>query len=428
MEVLISMFVMSVGLLGLLALLPLGAFKMAQAMRDDRASTLARSALDDLAIRGYLRPDMWLEANGNAMPTLQADGTYLPAPPYAIDPLSLSNPLNTTVPDWFPTTAGPTPPVSRITLRAALRGPDGEWGVAGIDDDGNGIVDDAGEMDAAGSDDTTPISFPLAQRIFVSEDDVVYNIPSNRDFRTTLAVWTVGADGGWGFAGTDDNNDTVTDDPGEAGWPGSDDRSPVVNAAGDYSWLVTISPSLDDLRSGAVAALRNYSAAAVVFQKRNLITPPNTPIADPPQERMVFADFPSTGVAFGGGDVQLRTAGGAKWLDVKPNQWLMLSGSFPDAYLNATTSGSVTHRTVLAWYRIAAVDEGTQGGAAGPWSRYVTLAGPDWPARVVNGQTIYEDADTSTNGLPTVYATIFEGVAAVHEQTIKLEGFSIWAP
>jgi hypothetical protein len=411
MEVLISMFVMSVGLLGLLTLLPLGAFKMAQAIRDDRASTLARSALDDLAIRGYLRPDMWLDASGNAMPTLQANGTYLPAPPYAIDPLAVSSPLNaTTPPGEFPTshlaTAAVAPRIIRITLRTDPPPPLPSPAV--------------------------PMPYPLAERILTAEDDVVYNIPKNPDFRTTVAGWTVGADGDWGVSGTDDNGDGVTDDPGEAGWPGSDDGSPV-NAAGDYSWLVTISPSLDDLRSGAVAALRNYSAAAVVFQKRNLLTPPNTPQPDPPAERMVYADFPSTGVAFGGGDVQLRTTGGAKWLDVKPNQWLMLSASFPDAYLNATTSGSattVTHRTALAWYRIAAVDEGTQGGAAGPWSRYVTLAGPDWPEMTVSGQTIYEDADTSaaSMGLPTVYATIFEGVAAVHEQTIKLEGFSIWAP
>lgn len=41
-------------------------------------------------------------------------------------------------------------------------GPDGGWGVAGTDDDGDGYIDNLGERGFAGSDDVTPVARPIA--------------------------------------------------------------------------------------------------------------------------------------------------------------------------------------------------------------------------------------------------------------------------
>ncbi len=72
-------------------------------------------------------------------------------------------------------------------------GPDGDPGVTGVDDDGNGITDDLSELDFPGSDDSK------------------------------------GADGQWGVAGVDDDNNGTVDDESERGFPGSDDHRTVKN-------------------------------------------------------------------------------------------------------------------------------------------------------------------------------------------------------
>ena len=43
-EVLVAMFVMAIGMISLLTLFPLGAMQVGQALRDDRATQLARQA------------------------------------------------------------------------------------------------------------------------------------------------------------------------------------------------------------------------------------------------------------------------------------------------------------------------------------------------------------------------------------------------
>ena len=70
-------------------------------------------------------------------------------------------------------------------------GPDGQWGVSGVDDDSNGTPDDITEAGWNGSDDRSDLN--------------------------------PGRDGAWGVAGVDDNGTSPTDDVLEAGYAGSDD-------------------------------------------------------------------------------------------------------------------------------------------------------------------------------------------------------------
>src|SRR3972149_4361023 len=58
-EVLISMGILTLGLLGVAALFPVGGFYMQKAEIADNGSAIAQSALADIVARGMLDPDTW---------------------------------------------------------------------------------------------------------------------------------------------------------------------------------------------------------------------------------------------------------------------------------------------------------------------------------------------------------------------------------
>jgi hypothetical protein len=71
-EVLVAMFVLTIGLMGILALFPLGAAQMAQAVKDERTAQLAD--LCDTHVRYWWR-NAWLNPDGSLKTDAQALGT-----------------------------------------------------------------------------------------------------------------------------------------------------------------------------------------------------------------------------------------------------------------------------------------------------------------------------------------------------------------
>ncbi len=107
---------------------------------------------------------------------------------------------------------------------------DGAPGIAGVDDDGNGIIDDLSEEGYGDDhnvflygDDQTDFDGPFAD--FNGDGDYTYDpqpfIDEGNPFND--AAWELGLDGEPGVAGVDDDGMNGIDDPGEIGWPGSDD-------------------------------------------------------------------------------------------------------------------------------------------------------------------------------------------------------------
>lgn len=104
LEVLIAIFVLSIGLLGIAALIPLGKLAMMETEKSDRTGACGRAALRDVKVRRMLDPGSWFGGNPNmpifvidplyyaANPTIFGDTTPLPqAPclgglPYTLDP------------------------------------------------------------------------------------------------------------------------------------------------------------------------------------------------------------------------------------------------------------------------------------------------------------------------------------------------------
>ncbi len=462
LEVLVSMFVLAVGLLGLASLLPVASFYASEAQKYDRAATLAQQASHDVVIRGYLEPKSWLATTGlyavqisAPAPPLNPDYTsYLSTsaaganagggvpflPPVVIDPLAISyqaniqalNALNglppgPAPPPLFPAFPVPAPgaafgqpPVQlaaapaiyRLTLDSARSWP---------------VEEPLVPVGAA------PIqtSFPLAQRLFSSNDDLVFQPNGNSDYR-----------------------------PGTLGFTSPD-------FAGDYSWLLTVAPDVDDVFQQDMANMDRFTVSVVIFYKRDLNLDQSTTTLDvkkAPPERMVFADlldasaqafaagtvFPS-GNNFAGGAVRLRTptpgtttpTSTAAWLDVKPNEWLMLSGfmysptSLPPSVVTAPLPNfTQTPPPVVApnfapvpfcqWYRIAGVGETLPIAGGGGWYRDVQLSGPDWNNFFYYGspaQSYSYLAPDQPNAYPVQYqfATLATGAIAVYQSTITLD-------
>ncbi len=122
MEVLISMFILSVGLLGAAALLPAGRHEIVEAYKLETAAMVGRNAIQDLQIRGYLNPANWVNHSGNDFFnatslkkfSFSANGntTYYSYPFFAIDPLGIAAGL----PENFPQSSA-TNPLKRIRPR-----------------------------------------------------------------------------------------------------------------------------------------------------------------------------------------------------------------------------------------------------------------------------------------------------------------------
>ncbi len=79
LEVLASIGVLSIGILGLAALLPIGRFTLLQATKADRAGDCGRAGLRDVVVRRMLDPNNWTVGAGS----MQA---------IAIDPLGMTSP------------------------------------------------------------------------------------------------------------------------------------------------------------------------------------------------------------------------------------------------------------------------------------------------------------------------------------------------
>ena len=394
LEVLISIGILSVGLLGLMALIPLGHHDIVEATKMDRGATLGRVSFRDLEVRGYLRPDMWCDkaVNGTS-PMLWSNGG-VPTPPdaFVIDPLLCGYALahGQPFPDTFPygTPCGGNPPViPRVTLRAAYNSSSqpGSW---------------------------SQMTYSMADRLCRLGDDLAFIKPDDAKLPPAMSY--------------------SYDSPGG--------NRMTRQFEGNYCWLVTVAPAVTemgtDTRSGFMApppagwtppagwnqatwTTRQYTVSVAVCYKRKLsdyITPDAVRA-----ERMVSATV-ATGL--GGGEVVLETRPPANktWLEkLKPGAWLMLSATVPTLDANGSPATDPNNnnqpitRMHLDWYRINAVDDGADLASSG--QRHVTLHGPDWPtSAVVNAASVPI----------ATYATLVDGVVGVYQKTITLDGTSPW--
>ncbi|OYV91438.1 MAG: hypothetical protein B7Z73_05520 [Planctomycetia bacterium 21-64-5] len=395
-EVLISIGVLSIGVLGVASLLPVATFYTNDANKYDRSSTLAQEAYHDLLVRDYLSAKKWVDPLGAF--------TYHNASAVVVDPLGLGyawfqQPLPSPMPVYFPAfpNNGTSPPAANgpILYRGSV-------------ESGNSWPDSAPLPTAT----TNPILLPfkMADRIFRSNDDLVFDLPSDTDLR-----------------------------PQSVGSLLSPDFT------GEYSWMFTAVHTPQDINNAI--NMDRYKVSLVVFRNRDLtLWASGLHAESPPPERLVFADFiqpPLVNVPFyNGGSLRLWVQEpnasptpdqpNRHWLDnVKPNTYLMLMANFIDGA--AVAKGQPYPR--VAWYRITNVGlNGINGTDAAPvlvstnpnvWALNVTVAGDDWPPLNYNytgtATTLWQSVNPNNTAVPTVYCALVDDAVAVYEDVITLD-------
>ena len=385
-EVLISCFVLSVGMLGLAALLPIGRMTIMEATKADRSGDCGRAGLRDLKIRRMLDSQSWAWYKNPANETDDASGSVTdqqniltvlatsnevplwtppanpPAKSFLIDPLyrAYNDPYcytNNIVPSFGDNTAG-VALIPRFTMRGL------EWYQNG----------------AAFAVFTQAQQKGLSEPIFLWPDDMVLSMPEEMSPPQPIGRPRL-----------------LQDITGRN----------VMN--GDYSWFATVTPAnrptIDT--SGATpkvvwpsASRVRFTVSIVVCHRRDFLEPngsgnpmrekwvdipPGSPLASPP----TFGGLIDGGI--GGGTVQLSAPINDDNVKVKENDWVALCSK---------VTGN------CKWYRVVGVGEGSQS---------LTLAGPDW-------QLIPRASDSQNHD----YLVAPKGVIGVYTTTVEMDQDPAW--
>lgn len=416
LEILISMFVLMIGLMGVASLFPVGGFYMAKGERYDRGAVMAEQALDELRTRGMLRPEYWAYAG---FPPFVEDGATLPHVPHLVHP--------TTEPLEAGTFNVDLSNFSQLEVgRAFVLDPMGAATAifdAGLTD---AWVFPYWDLDAAnvhfampnewqGNLTTNPVGYPqnnwpirritvndaigamstsTAETIFRLRDELAVELPEDGD-QPARQLWEL------------DKTGTATDPRLTREWQGN------------YSWLATVVPSSTD----GIAALQPtdngygstfYEVSVAVIYKRDTTIDPTLGRENP--ERSIRAELNIGGelVLFGPD----RQTVDAAVKDVRPGEWIAVAG------INQSNGDFL-----LRWYRLLSLDTETENpndsdyidpgllnAPSNPAYRRAMLDGPEWPPPPGGAVAVIN-----------LRAIIIPGVTTVATQALPMERQSLWS-
>lgn len=319
-EVLFSLGIVTVGLLGVMIIVPLAGLRTAQGTIADGADRMGRNAIRAFDVYQMRRPDSWAQVNTGSAPASPTFATYPnpwahpfnPGEAFCIDPLyiaahaSSSGTFDIVRFPYYSTTPPPAvipPTMRRVTLRSLPGG-------------------------TINPPPPPPIIVPAmsveqASQIFLGDDDLTFNLPKDR---------TIPPQQKFNFGGTSGVEGLKRQ------WEGR------------FSWLATVVPKPGYSND-------TYMLSVVVFHRRDYVAVDAERVVD-------VTAFNSNGN--NGGDVVLH-AGSDDDLKMREGEWLMLAG------MNAS---SQTH---FRWYRIQSTDAGPVENSGGGYDRDLTLFGQDWP-------------------------------------------------
>jgi hypothetical protein len=488
LEVLVAMLVLTVGVLGMAAIIPLGKLELAEGDMSDNASTVGRWAFRDLSVRGYLRPDMWADpvtgrpvmgtmtgaidrysltptTAARVFTSMSISGGASMRPPYVpivIDPLMLA-----------PANFGATSP-NATALTGAEQDHRALCNVfpysAGLGGEADGLPEGS-ELCPVMPRFTlrtmppslltpTPIRYTmrydLASRIFRGSDDLTIDVPEG-DLRVRpqqeFAINTDYSDPMTTFAPTDG---TIVSTTNSAALNAKGTLSGVLyrKYLGTYSWFFIVEPSLSEAfvpvtnnstmmmprtagPYGAPPVGRQHRVWVVVCQQRDLRPLPDDTIHLPGEnglgERMVWVDFLDRGTVRIRASGLTTEAGAMKALDLRTNQWFAVLGRYEEKTLASlpNSRGQPQMRYVMEWYRVTGVaDRAQPDGSTGTWFREATVAGRDFFGL---GFTFFDEDDYAYKDIGqsfqpiTGWGVIVKGVRGVYEKTMYDEGKSSWS-
>jgi Tfp pilus assembly protein PilV len=471
-EVLIAMGILTIGLLGVASVFPVGSHYMQKGETADRASAIAQAAFNDLLARGTLNPESWRtwEDAQNLRHTV-ATNVFRPTPllnnsytrrfaetyrvqkasqavatnlskadaerenslefgsVFVIDPIGVASIAHVNPDAPMPLRLGAAFPASRVwTAGVQSSAPNcwWTWKESAITNTGAlGVawpirrVTFGQPINNPGGVSHRALDAPLAERLFSAPDDLVMDLPTAQD-KPAIQPWRL--------ANLD--NGTSANDPLRR------------QSRGNYSWIVTVAPTTPEGRDALATdpSGHMYEVSVVVFYKRPVgsVTPVGSDGADlriantellQQNERAAAARIISTGL--NGGEILLTRFDTIPNSTIEPQEspfnnlktgnWIMLCGPHPN---------STAERPLLVsrWYRVLAIEGKNERldqwgnpttNATEPERRLVSLRGPQWPWQP-SSTTNYEDISNA------LYVCIPTGAVAVHSKKIRLEGNSIY--
>ena len=439
-EVLIAMGILTLGLLGVAAIFPVGSYYMQRAEISERGAQIGRAAMNQLVTIGMLDPGRWMVMTPFPLsPTsdrwntrFPSDGRYCPA---------AGNPPAATFVRPFAETL-----VQALSQSSLLAG---DTTLIGKQFGNAFVIDPIGvsamAMPNNSNANRNQIASPFPSSVFsLGSGSPFYSVWQSAGVGNTGQTWpirrvTFQQPNGWQlsarmaahhFRGRDDlafDLPDRDDRPAEQNWDITTDvnGTPIPLArqwTGDYSWLATVVPSTSAARNAMATNPESYSydVSVVVFYKRvmNPVLPASNidSIAASAYERAVVARIISTGLT--GGEVLLeRIPVNQEVIDedpfqqLKSGQWIMLCGPHPNSHVNTSTNLPTGEpRFVMKWYQVISIDNEGPEVSDPALQRLVTLRGPEWP---------WIPGGTYSNSL---CAGIFRGAVAVHTKTLRLEG------
>lgn len=202
--------------------------------------------------------------------------------------------------------------------------------------------------------------------------------------------------------------------------------------SGQYSWFATVNPLPGGVyASVSVVVVKNRERA---FNVPTVTTPPDDPEGNAISERLGYVTYGS-GFTGGAGGIVHVVSNGNTISRIRSDDWIMLSRN-----VSGTSAGPVWHR----WYRVVSVNgkaeefviDGTDstddtnlgarfssGAGTEVWRHKLLLDGPDWEFGFVVDPTVIPpvERDYADNSYAdNTYATIVEGVVSVTERVVLL--------
>jgi len=437
-EVLIALGILTIGLLGVAAVFPVGSWYMQKATVADQGSAIAQSVMNDAVTRGFLNPNSWYvmlpypsrsSTFGTWNTAFQCDGKYCPNPAgingtftrpfaaalaeaiaqpgaagdrtmvnkqlgaaYVIDPIgvaALAAPASSVFYNPF---ANPFPSSMNQfgSIATTLYSP--AWQSWGMNPSNTWPIRRATIQQADG----WQMSQSLANTLCSGTDDLATELPK-RDDRPAMQNW-----------------DVYKPTPASASLPMS------RQWAGDFSWMLTVLPITTAARDGMASNPEGheYQVSVVVFHKRSLPSsfPGNNAEAsnNSALERGVRAKVLTTGP--NGGELLLEKLNGdgiteSPFSQLRVGNWIMLCGPHPN-------SSNTNPKFVLNWYQVLSIDKEGTGiqPALNPNTQcVVALRGTQWPWQPATSLAVNSEL---SNGL---CVAICKGVVAVHTKSLRLE-------
>ena len=438
-EVLISMFVLLFGLMGVAAIFPVGSHYVIEGEKFDLASGIAQNAFEELKGRGMLRPEAWMYADNPIGPEELVPN--LPMPPYpqqfplvmqdengpnpgrfnvditnndhgpghafVLDPLGTANlivdPLRTDnmaelrfpyamrnlgnnyTNLWFQY----LPPVSYMAPQPLLSGR--TWPVRRIT---------VPVPDPTGNAAFIPMPGAVAETIFRLRDDLAVEQPDESDVPSIQR---------WDTADINPVTGNANNTPSDM----TDDSLLRRQYKGNYSWLATIVPTTRAALEALQPSHESYGQIAcdvsvVVYRKRDE-TPSDA------SERFILGEL------LQGGELVIFSLT-ANSSDAKADVDKAVDGVRPGTWIALAGVNQSTGDFVLKWYRILSLDDETVdidvlSTGNTQMGRRITLIGPDWPA------SPQQQAAGFVNGIGVC---IFPDAVSVVTKPLKMENTSLW--